>query len=275
MPLSYHVRISKTVRDLRGVLTEFMKYLGIPLFEKLSRGWLQSGKDFVYPPRCVLCGLDRLCEGVDCGLPIQQIAPEIVEACERCGAPAGPHLDTSTGCSYCRNERFLFKRAIALGKYQGPLRELILKLKQNHGAHLGGNLGSLLYYRNAETLENLGADLIIPVPLHWTARLHRSHNPASLIAEALSSRLQAKSNVHILAKRIRTPAQTSLTPSARRKNLQNAFRVRRSSRVADLSILLVDDVMTTGSTANAAANALLEAGAREINVAVIARAPGH
>ncbi|WP_232101483.1 ComF family protein [Gimesia panareensis] len=117
-------------------------------------------------------------------------------------------------------------------------------------------------------------DLIIPVPLHWTSRLYRSHNPAGLIGEALSSRLQAKYDVNILAKRKRTPAQTSLTPSERRTNLRDAFRVRRSRRIQDLRILLVDDVMTTGSTANAATRALLEAGAREINVAVIARAPG-
>lgn len=228
----------------------------------------------MYPPRCSLCGLTRVCTGIDCGVQIERIAPEVEQACARCGAPVGPHLDTTGGCSYCKTERFLFSRAIALGKYQGPLREIVLNLKQNHGAHLGGNLGSLLFYRNRETFEKLASSLILPVPLHWTSRLHRSHNPASIIAESLSGRLQAKYSGNILAKRKRTPAQTSLTPSNRRKNLRDAFEVRRRKQVVGQSILLVDDVMTTGSTANAATRVLLEAGASEINVAVVARAPG-
>ncbi|WP_145459632.1 ComF family protein [Gimesia panareensis] len=272
--LAYDQRISKFSRDPSGDFGEIMKYSGIPPFETLSRSWQQAGRNFVYPPRCVLCGENRLCTGTECGPRIEQIAPVLSQACLRCGAPAGPHVETSAGCSYCRKDRFFFTRAIALGKYQGALRELILKLKQNQGAPLGGGLGSLLYYRHQETLEKMELDLVIPVPLHWTSRLYRSHNPAGLIGEALSSRLQAKYDVHILAKRKRTPAQTSLTPSERRTNLRDAFRVRRSRRIRDLRILLVDDVMTTGSTANAATRALLEAGAREINVAVIARAPG-
>ncbi len=251
-----------------------MKYLGIQQIRNQSALWLQAGRDFVYPPRCSLCGISQVCSGSNCGLQIEQIAPEVEQACDRCGTPVGPHLDTSSGCSYCKNERFLFTRAVALGKYQGALRQLILNLKQNHGALLGGSLGSLLFYRNQETFENLAPNVIIPVPLHWTARLHRSHNPASIIAETLSHRLQAKYYGNILAKRKRTPAQTSLTPSNRRKNLRDAFKLRRPQEVVGKKILLVDDVMTTGSTANAATRVLLAAGSSEVNVAVIARAPG-
>ncbi|QDV53421.1 ComF family protein [Gimesia fumaroli] len=251
-----------------------MKYLGIQPIQRLSTRWLKTGRGFVYPPRCSLCGLTRICSGTNCGVQIEQIAPVVEQACERCGVPVGPHLDTSLGCAYCKTERFLFHRAVALGKYQGPLREIILNLKQNHGAHLGGDLGSLLFHRNQETFEKLACSLVIPVPLHWTSRLHRTHNPASIIAEALSGRLQAKYSGNILAKRKRTPAQTSLTPSNRRKNLRDAFVIRRRKRLAGQTVLLVDDVMTTGSTANAATRVLLEAGASEINVAVIARAPG-
>ncbi|WP_298863597.1 ComF family protein [uncultured Gimesia sp.] len=251
-----------------------MKYLGIQQIQIQSRYWLQAGRNFVYPPRCSLCGISQICSGSNCGLQIERIAPEVEQSCDLCGAPVGPHLDTSAGCSYCQNERFLFTRAVALGKYQGALRQLILNLKQNHGAYLGGSLGGLLYYRNQETFEKLAPDLIIPVPLHWTARLLRSHNPASIIAEALSHRLQAKYFGNILAKRKRTPAQTSLTLSNRRKNLRDAFAIRRCKQIVGQKILLVDDVMTTGSTANAATRVLLDAGASEVNVAVVARAPG-
>jgi len=251
-----------------------MKYLGIQQIQSQSAHWLQAGRNFVYPPRCSLCGISQVCSGSNCGLQIERIAPEVEQACDRCGAPVGPHLETSAGCSYCKNERFLFSRAVALGKYQGALRQLILNLKQNHGAFLGGSLGDLLFYRNQETFEKLAPNLIIPVPLHWIARLHRSHNPASIIAEALSHRLQAKYYGNILAKRKRTPTQTSLTPSKRRKNLRDAFEIRRRKQVVGQKILLVDDVMTTGSTANAATRVLLDAGACEVNVAVVARAPG-
>jgi ComF family protein len=265
------VRISKISGDPSGDFGEIMKYSGIPQMEQLSRGWLQAGRNFVYPPRCTLCGENRACEGTNCGPRLEQVAPAIRHACQRCGAPAGPHVKTSKGCVHCKKDRFLFGRAIALGQYQGPLGELILKLKQNQGAHLGGSLGRLLYYRHQETLEKMGLDLILPVPLHWTSRLWRSHNPAGLLGEALSSSLQAPYDVNILAKRKRTPAQASLNSSQRRNNLRDAFRVRRPRRIQGLSILLVDDVMTTGSTANAVTRALLDAGARELNVAVIAR----
>lgn len=251
-----------------------MKYSGIQQVQRWSRNWLQRGRSFVYPPRCSLCGEARLCSGSDCGDQIEQIAPVVADSCRRCGAPVGPHLDTSGGCNYCKSERFLFQRAIALGKYQGALRDVVLNLKQNHGAPLGGDLGQLLFQRNRESFEKLACTLVIPVPLHWTSRLHRTHNPASIIAEALSSLLQAKYSGNILAKRKRTPAQTSLTLAGRRKNLKNAFVVRKGKRVIGQRILLVDDVMTTGSTANAATRVLLDAGAAEINVAVVARAPG-
>jgi len=251
-----------------------MKYLGIQQIQRQSAHWLQAGRNFVYPPRCSLCGISQVCSGSNCGLQIERIAPEVEQACDRCGAPVGPHLETSAGCSYCKNERFLFTQAVALGKYQGALRQLILNLKQNHGAFLGGSLGNLLFYRNQETFEKQASNMIIPVPLHWLARLHRSHNPASIIAEALSHRLQAKYYGNILAKRKRTPAQTSLTLSKRRTNLRDAFKIRRRKQVVGQKILLVDDVMTTGSTANAATRVLLDAGACEVNVAVVARAPG-
>lgn len=261
--------------DPSGDFGEIMKYSGIPQIGKFSRGWLQAGRNFVYPPRCGLCGENRACEGTNCGSGIEQIAPVIGQACQRCGAPVGPHVETSAGCVHCRKDHFFFSRAVAVGQYQGPLGELILKLKQNRGAPLGGSLGRLLYHRHRETLEKMDPDLIIPVPLHWTSRLYRSHNPAGLITEGLSSRLQAPYDVHILAKRKRTPAQASLNSSQRRNNLRDAFRVRRARRIQGRSILLVDDVMTTGSTANAVTRALLDAGAREINVAVIARSLSH
>lgn len=251
-----------------------MKYLAIQQISGQTIRWLESGRNFIYPPRCSLCGIAKICSGANCDSQIERIAPQLEQVCERCGAPAGPHLDTSEGCSYCKNERFLFTRAVALGKYQGPLRELMLKLKVNHGAHLGGGLGNLLFYRNQQILENLAPNMVIPIPLHWTSRLHRSHNPASIIAEALSRRLQAKYYGNILAKRKRTPTQTSLSLSGRRKNLRDAFKIRKRKQVDGQTILLVDDVMTTGSTANAATRVLLDAGAKEIYVAVIARAPG-
>ncbi|WP_417391112.1 ComF family protein [Gimesia sp.] len=250
-----------------------MKYPGIEQLQRISTRWLQTGRNFIYPPRCSLCGMEAVCTGVNCGTQIEEIVPALARVCQRCGAPVGPHLDSSGGCTDCRGEKFRFAKAVALGKYEGPLQEFILNLKQNHGAYLGGGLANLLFYRNREFFESLEADLIVPVPLHWTSRLRRSHNPASIIAEALSHRLQAKYSGNILAKRKKTPPQTSLTPQNRRTNLRDAFHVRRPGRVKDLRILLVDDVMTTGSTANAASRALLQAGASEINVAVIARAP--
>lgn len=242
----------------------------------------RAGVDFVYERPCPRCRIEqaaaasaeriwpRLCDGC-----ASDVAPPVEFTCFRCGAPVGPHLDTAGGCVHCRDDRFAFERAVALGVYDDALRLACLSIKQRDAEPLAAALGHLLWQRLGDELTALKADVVIAVPHHWIVRLSRGHNPAATIASVLAARLRRPFLRPGLKKIRHTPSQTALTPTERRANLRGAFRVGRRKPLAGRRVLLVDDVLTTGTTAHRAARALLDGGAAAVVVAVIARGIGR
>jgi predicted amidophosphoribosyltransferase len=241
----------------------------------------RAGLDFVYPPACALCAAPlhavsdgvvdrRLCPGCR-----TELTPAILNRCARCSAPVGPYLDTSQGCVHCRSDRFAFQRVVSLGVYEGALRTACLMAKAHGGAPLATGLAELLWLQGEVDLRALGADVVVPVPHHWTSRIRHGHFPPVTIGRALARRLKARWHAHILAKVRRTSSQVSLPVTDRRNNLRGAFRVVGGSRLNGMTVLLVDDVLTTGTTAHRAATELNKAGASRVLVAVVARAIVH
>jgi len=240
-----------------------------------SSALIHAALNFVYPPSCQVCGAiaadaraerSRICHTCTVAL-----APPVANRCRRCDAPIGPNLDSSTGCVHCRNDRFSFAPVITVGKYDGVLREACLTAKRRGGAPLAASLASLLIRTRGHELRLINPQWVLPVPHHWSDRLLRPHLAPVTISRTLSRTLKACWSPHILAKRRRTPSQVSLTASARRQNLRRAFVVRRPRAIKGMRVLLVDDVLTTGTTAQRASRALLEAGAASVAVAAIAR----
>jgi ComF family protein len=162
-----------------------------------------------------------------------------------------------------------FDRAYSFGFYDGPLRKLIHLFKYSGMKPLGKRLAGLL----CRALPDEGAerfDAIVPMPLHWRRRLRRGFNQSEILARLLAR--QRRIPMLDAVQRVRpTATQAGLTNSYRRKNVAGAFRVSRKSRVAGKHILLVDDVMTTGSTGTACAAALKRAGARSVTLLTLAR----
>ena len=117
----------------------------------------------------------------------------------------------------------------------------------------------------------LRSDLVAPVPLHWRRTWWRGYNQAAAVAEQLARMIGVPSSRRCLRRIRHTPQQLQPSAAARRENVRGAFRVRRGANVVGKRILLVDDVMTTGSTASEASRTLREAGAVEVAVAVLAR----
>lgn len=246
-----------------------------------------AGTDFIYPPCCVLCreepefgscpaGASALNGRMTFCEPCREdLLPPIPSSCARCGAKVGPHLDTRNGCAVCAKERYAFDKVIRLGLYEQRLREACLRAKEFGAEPLLAGLAELLWEQERDALESTSADLVLPVPHHWWQRLRRPHNPASILADVLARRLKVPTSRHILAKIRRTPAQSSLTGQERRKNLRGAFRARPTRRLNNATVLLVDDVVTTGATAHEAAKCLRKAGAKQVVVAAIARADGR
>ena len=176
-------------------------------------------------------------------------------------------------CSACQETRPLFAKAVAFGAYDEELRELVHLLKYEQVIPASRVLGKYL----AQAIQKLdlppGA-LIIPVPLHSSKRRQRRFNQAELIARA-AVRYTGSKNAQLdcgVLKRIRpTVSQIGLTRPQRRDNIRGAFQVVHLNRVKGRSILLVDDVLTTGTTASECARVLLKAGAEQVWVATVAR----
>lgn len=179
----------------------------------------------------------------------------------------------------CRRAAPPFRRAVSYGAYAGALRDLIHLLKYEQLRPAAAVLGSFLREALAK-LELPASTLLVPVPLWTGKRRNRGFNQAEEIARALVRTLAsggtASTSIQLdttsLVRQRETVSQTGLTRHQRRANVRGAFAVVRPQAVAGRNILLVDDVMTTGTTAGEGARMLLRAGAKQVLVATVARA---
>lgn len=246
------------------------------------REFARAGVDFVYPPVCCNCSAELVDESAGgssgsrlCDMCLAALASLIERPCLRCGAPSGPHTDTTAGCIHCRRDHFAFETVVCLGVYQNELRRACLRAKHPGGGPLAAALGRLLHRQRQADLVRLRCDLIVAVPHHWTERWRHPHQASEILARTLADTLRSDYGGPILSKVRRTPAQASLPASRRRTNLRGAFRARRRKDLSGAAVLLVDDVLTTGATSQEAAKSLLRAGAHRVAVAVAARALIH
>src|SRR5579885_2690681 len=208
--------------------------------------------NFLYPPRCAAC---------DMPLPVDTMRRECIAAvepprpplCLICGAPLGTSAEDEH-CGHCRIARPAFDSACALARYaSGPDREnSVAALLRRHKYGLDQALGRALaeYLDAAPAMEPGAYDVIIPVPLHRARLRWRGFNQAALLGAALARRLECPLDVATLARVRATPPQTARDRIQRARNVHRAFTVRRPARVASRRVLLVDDVMTTGATAD-------------------------
>ena len=204
-----------------------------------------------------------------------EVGGDVGNRCGRCGQGAGPYVDAHrvVGCWHCRRRQLSFEGVERLGLYEGLLRTACIRGKSGTARPLVWAMGEWLFECRGEVLSGLGVELVVPVPQHWTKRIAESHNQAETLAAVLGRSLRVPLGRHILRKVRRTPDQSSLLAVSRRANLRDAFRVRRRSGLDGLHVLLVDDILTTGTTAHQAARALRQGGAGRVSVAVLAVVP--
>lgn len=173
-------------------------------------------------------------------------------------------------CAACASQKPNWDRARAIMRYDKHSRGLVLSLKHGDRTHLAGSFGRWMRRAGAELLD--GADLLVPVPLHWTRLFARRYNQAGLLAHAIHEAGGPRVAPDWLIRRRRTPSQGRLGPLARARNVRGAFALRRGRSVAGKRIVIVDDVMTTGATAEECARVLRRAGAVFVGVLTLARA---
>jgi ComF family protein len=235
----------------------------------LLRGFLH----LLYPGVCSVCArplppdVDHFC--ADCR---SVLTSDAEPTCPRCAATVGPFVHLPGSCTHCRNAAFHFDTVLRLGVYDGLLREVVLRLKHASGEGLAELIGELWAAHAEPALRAAGTTVIVPVPLHWRRRWTRGYNQSEALARALACRLCLPCRPRSLVRVRNTPKQALQTASARQANVRDAFRAPSRPGLAGQSVLLVDDILTTGNTASEAARMLRGAGAARVVVAVLARA---
>ncbi len=230
--------------------------------------------DFCFPPACPLCDSgdhDPLNKSLLCPHCVQKLTIRQPQ-CARCSAPVGPYVDASEDCVHCRGERLAFESAVSLGVYDQELRMACLRSKLAAGQPLVRGLVDCLWQRHQTQIAAWNPDLVLPVPHRWWERMTRLHLCPLSIAESLAARLHRPVRFDLLTKCKTTPKQALLSRTRRRENVKGAFRIAGGARFDGATILVVDDVMTTGATAHECSRVLKAAGAARVHVAIFARA---
>ena len=159
-----------------------------------------------------------------------------------------------------------------MGPYRETLRSACLRAKMQSGHSITMGLAQQLRRRHQQKFEAWRPDLVIPVPHHWWEQLRRPHRSPSTLAETLASQIRVPARFDLLLKLKQTEKQALLPVTQRKANLQGAFGVGGKATLGGATVLLVDDILTTGTTAHECAKTLKRAGASQVYVAVFARA---
>ncbi|MBI3333572.1 MAG: ComF family protein [Candidatus Omnitrophica bacterium] len=235
----------------------------------------QAVRSLIFPASCVTCrsplawkgrGDSPLCRGCFEGLPWSD--PPWCRRCGRSLAGLGTGVDR---CADCRQRNRLFDQAISACSYEGGAKTLIQELKYRGRLGLAPFLGRLLAQLVRERLGDDPADAVVPVPLHPTRFRDRGFNQSGLLARAVADRLHLLVLPRLLIRQKPTLPQAQLPREERLANVQGAFGVREDPLIRMGRILLVDDVFTTGATAEACAQLLKQAGAGRVFVVTFAQ----
>ncbi len=237
--------------------------------------FIENAVDLILPPRCPITGdlVDR--QGVISPKAWAKLDFITKPFCKTCGIPFGFEGDIDDAgesmCTKCLDKPPIFKSARSALIYNDTSRDLILGFKHGDKTHIAPSFVPWLTRAGSQMLEN--ADYLIPVPLHRLRLISRRYNQAAIIAQALSRRTQIP-HLPLALTRIRaTQSQGHLKPDERARNVRKAFALNPKFKetLKGKSVILIDDVFTTGATVQECTKVLLKEGAKQVHILTLAR----
>jgi ComF family protein len=233
-----------------------------------SASWLL---DAILPPRCLKCGEIVADSGALCGRCWPELKFLSAPCCACCGFPFEFDMGEGALCAACTAERPLYDRARAALAYDDASRDLVLRFKHADRIDGAATFAGWMARAGAELVAS--ADIIAPVPLHRWRLVRRRYNQAAILANTIGTLREKLVVPDLLVRRRATPSQGHLGRSQRQRNVAGAFALHpgRAQLAAGARILLIDDVLTTGATAEACVKALRNGGAKGVDLLVLAR----
>jgi ComF family protein len=227
--------------------------------------------DSVLPPLCLGCNEIVAEPGALCAVCWPGFSFIAAPHCARCGVPFAEDLGAGAECGACLRRVPRFRRARAALVYDDKSRSLVLPFKHGDRTDMARACGRWMASAGGELLAE--AELIAPVPLHWRRLFSRRYNQALLLARSVSRASKGRLAPDLLRRARWTGSQAGLKAQERRTNVRRAFELhpRWAAAVRDKTVLLVDDVLTTGATVEACTQVLQRGGARHVDVLTLAR----
>jgi competence protein ComFC len=246
------------------------------LAEKSIKVWLgfwETLAGLFYPNLCQLCREERATRtegyvGTNCRKQVKCIEPPF---CECCGQRFFGEISQSFRCGDCMDQKIAFTSARSACSFEGPVREAIHSYKYQRALWYEPFLAQLLLDAALPTLTKTSWDAVIPVPLFSTRQRGRQFNQAERLAQHLGRALHIPVLDKVLRRTRPTVSQTKLSKKARAENMKDAFHIDQLPETSLRRVILIDDVLTTGATANACALPLINAGVETVVVWTVAR----
>lgn len=238
---------------------------------------LNDMSDVLFPPQCLGCAeiLHTLNDQIFCPTCKEQIHLITGSICHICGttfpdSPAESHL-----CADCLEKKPYFSCARAVFSYENIILNAIHRFKYKRNISIGETLASFMTDFQFPNMDYADYSIILPVPLHIKRLRERGFNQSLILARAIGEKHQMPVDFSLLKRHKFTLTQTGSNKKERKQNIKGAFEVTDKKKIAGKSIILIDDVYTTGATVNECAKTLIKAGAQKVSVLTLARVLTH